>query len=64
MNRKRRDIMSDENKDINVEKKDVSRKENPSLVGSTFIKYAAYIIILLIVLYFIVHYILPMFNQG
>lgn len=45
--------------DINVKKENVTRKEDPSLVGSTFIKYAAYIIILLIVLYFIVNYVFP-----
>jgi hypothetical protein len=48
-----------ENKDINIEKTNVSRNEQPSLVGSTFIKYTAYIVILLIVLYFIINYILP-----
>lgn len=45
--------------DVNVTNESVTRKENPSLVGSTFIKYAAYIIILLIVLYFIVKYVFP-----
>ena len=40
----------------------VTRKENPSMVGSTFIKYAAYIIILLIVLYFLITYVFPMFG--
>lgn len=42
----------------------IERRENrdPSLVGATFIKYAAYIIITLAVLYFIVKYLLPMFN--
>jgi len=48
-----------ENRDINVEKRNVNRTENPGMVGSTFIKYAAYIIILLIVLYFLVTYIFP-----
>lgn len=45
--------------DVNVKNESVTRKENPSLVGSTFIKYAAYIIILLIILYFIVTYVFP-----
>lgn len=49
-----------EDKDINIEKKSVNRTEQPGLVGSTFIKYAAYIVILVIVLYFIVTYLLPM----
>ena len=48
-----------ENRDINVEKRNVNRTENPGMVGSTFIKYAAYIIILLIVLYFVVTYVFP-----
>lgn len=52
-------MADNENKDINVEKRNVNRNENPGLVGSTFIKYAAYIIILLIVLYFIVNYVFP-----
>lgn len=45
--------------DVNVKNESVTRKENPSLVGSTFIKYTAYIIILLIILYFIVKYVFP-----
>jgi len=53
-------MADNENKDINVEKRNVNRNENPGLVGSTFIKYAAYIVILLIVLYFVINYILPM----
>ena len=52
-------MADNENKDINVEKRNVNRNENPGLVGSTFIKYTAYIVILLIVLYFIVNYIIP-----
>lgn len=54
-NERREDIKED----VNVKNETVSRKENPSLVGSTFIKYAAYIIILLIILYFIVRYVFP-----
>lgn len=44
---------------VNIDRTNVERKEQPSMVGATFIKYAAYIIILLIVLYFLVKYILP-----
>ena len=44
---------------VNIDRTSVERKEQPSMVGATFIKYAAYIIILLIVLYFLVKYILP-----
>jgi len=50
---------NNETRDVNVEKRNVNRTENPGMVGSTFIKYAAYIIILLIVLYFVVTYIFP-----
>jgi len=50
---------NNETRDVNVEKRNVNRTENPGLVGSTFIKYAAYIIILLIVLYFVVNYVFP-----
>lgn len=46
--------------DVNVEHKSVERKEQPSMMGATFIKYAAYIIILLIILYFVVKYVFPM----
>ncbi|NLC03592.1 MAG: hypothetical protein GX787_04845 [Tissierellia bacterium] len=44
---------------VNIDRTSVERKEQPSMVGATFIKYAAYIVILLIVLYFLVKYILP-----
>ena len=44
---------------LNIDRTNVERKEQPSLVGATFIKYAAYIIILLIVLYFVVKYVFP-----
>ena len=53
------ELTMNENKDINIEKKNVTRNEQPGLVGSTFIKYSAYIIILLIILYFVITYILP-----
>jgi flagellar biosynthesis/type III secretory pathway M-ring protein FliF/YscJ len=54
---KREDIV----KDVNVKNENVTRKEDPSMVGATFIKYAAYIIIVLIVLYFLIRYVFPMF---
>lgn len=49
-------------KDVDERKETVSRQENPSMVGATFIKYAAYIVILLIVLYFLITYVFPMFG--
>ncbi|CAJ1316371.1 hypothetical protein PO903_10520 [Paenibacillus sp. PK4536] len=54
----------DENRNVDVDKKEVrvERKSDSSMVASTFIKYAAYIIILAIVLWFLVKYIFPMFS--
>ena len=49
-------------KDVDERKETVSRQENPSMVGATFIKYAAYIAILLIILYFLITYVFPMFQ--
>ena len=49
-------------KDVEERKETVSRQENPSMVGATFIKYAAYIAILLIILYFLITYVFPMFQ--
>ena len=46
-------------KDVDERKESVTRNENPSMVGATFIKYAAYVIILLIILYFLVTYVFP-----
>ena len=50
-------------KDFDVKKENVTRSENPSMVGATFIKYAAYIAILLIILYFLITYVFPMFSN-
>ena len=33
----------DRREDVDIEKRSVNRQENPGLVGSTFIKYAAYL---------------------
>jgi 4-hydroxybenzoate polyprenyltransferase len=50
---------NNDDENVNIDRTNVERKEQPSMVGATFIKYASYIIILLIVLYFLVKYILP-----
>lgn len=50
---------NNDDNNVNIDRTNVERKEQPSMVGATFIKYASYIIILLIVLYFLVKYILP-----
>ncbi|WP_280771151.1 hypothetical protein [Salipaludibacillus daqingensis] len=42
----------------------VERKEEPGKVGSTFIKYAFITVITLIILFFIVNYLMPMFPGG
>ncbi|WP_157801003.1 hypothetical protein [Bacillus solitudinis] len=51
--------MSDFKKEEKVER---HKQENPSLVGSTFIKYFFITVITLIILGFIAYYILPAFN--
>ncbi|WP_227939561.1 hypothetical protein [Alkalihalobacillus deserti] len=51
--------MSQRNEDIEIERKE--KKSDPSKVAATFIKYAAYVIILVIILWFLVQYILPKF---
>ncbi|HET7627859.1 MAG TPA: hypothetical protein VFK44_05655 [Bacillales bacterium] len=50
--------MQDE-RNVEIERKE--KKSDSSQVASTFIKYASYIIILIIVLYFLAQYILPKF---
>lgn len=50
---------NNDDENVNIDRTNVERKEQPSMVGATFIKYASYIIILLIILYFLVKYILP-----
>lgn len=53
----------DENKNVDVDKRNthVEKKSDSSRVASTFIKYAAYIIIFFGALYFLVQYVFPMF---
>jgi hypothetical protein len=49
-----------EHKQVNVERKE-ERKTNNSLLGATFIKYAAYLVIFFGIIWFLITYILPMF---
>lgn len=49
-------------KNVEIEKKNTEQKYDKGLVASTFIKYAAYIVIFFGFLYFIVRYIFPMFR--
>jgi hypothetical protein len=51
--------MSQRNEDIQVER--TEKKTDSSKVASTFIKYASYIVILGLILWFLAHYILPKF---
>lgn len=46
---------------VEVEHREVQKKSDSSLVASTFIKYAAYIIITFGILYFLVRFVFPMF---
>ncbi|WP_164502875.1 hypothetical protein [Metabacillus mangrovi] len=48
----------DEQRNVEVREK----KTNSSLVASTFIKYAAYLLIFFGIIWFLINYILPMFN--
>ncbi|GAA4868950.1 hypothetical protein GCM10023310_55810 [Paenibacillus vulneris] len=47
---------------VDIEQKRIEQKYDKGLVASTFIKYAAYIVIFFGFLYFIVRYIFPMFR--
>ncbi|MBD7970599.1 hypothetical protein [Paenibacillus gallinarum] len=53
--------MNDSHQNVEVERREVQKKSDSSLVASTFIKYAAYIIIFFGLLYFLVKYVFPMF---
>ncbi|WP_433945629.1 hypothetical protein [Paenibacillus sp. SN-8-1] len=46
---------------VEVERRDIQHKSDSSMVASTFIKYAAYIILFFGFLYFLVKYVFPKF---
>lgn len=50
-----------ETSDVDVERREIHKRSDSSLVASTFIKYAAYIILFFGFLYFLVHYVFPEF---
>jgi hypothetical protein len=54
----------DQHRDVDIERTNmnVEKKSDSSLVASTFIKYAAYIIIFFGALYFVVRYVFPKFG--
>jgi hypothetical protein len=53
--------MTVNNRNMDIEEVHIEKKSDSSLVASTFIKYAAYVIIFLGFLYFLAKYILPKF---
>ncbi|MBB3112073.1 hypothetical protein FHS18_004151 [Paenibacillus phyllosphaerae] len=48
-------------RNVDIEERHVEKRHDSSMVASTFIKYAAYIILTFGVLYFLVRYVFPMF---
>lgn len=53
--------MNDSTRSVEVERTEVQKKSDPSMVASTFIKYGTYIIIFFGFLYFLVTYVFPKF---
>ncbi|WP_169720869.1 hypothetical protein [Alteribacter aurantiacus] len=53
--------MADKNVDVEKRHEDVEKRHDSSRVASTFIKYAAYLIIFFGILWFLINYILPQF---
>lgn len=54
--------MDDENKKLEVNKINVEKRFDGSVLGSTIVKYAAYVAMFFGLLYFTAVYILPMFK--
>lgn len=53
--------MTTHNRNLEIEERHVEKKSDSSRVASTFIKYAAYLVIFFGALYFLVRYVFPMF---
>ncbi|WP_166542145.1 MULTISPECIES: hypothetical protein [Paenibacillus] len=51
----------DQDKNVEIEKRHIEKRSDSSAVASTFIKYAAYMIIFFGFLYFLVQYVFPKF---
>ncbi|GKS13876.1 hypothetical protein [Paenibacillus chitinolyticus] len=51
----------DQDKNVDIEQRHIEKRSDSSAVASTFIKYAAYLIIFFGFLYFLVKYIFPKF---
>ncbi|WP_169744094.1 hypothetical protein [Paenibacillus wynnii] len=54
---------SSRDRSVEVEHTEVQKKSDSSVVASTFIKYAAYIILFFGLLFFLVKYVFPMFSN-
>lgn len=54
--------MNDSTRSVEVERTEVQKKSDSSMVASTFIKYGTYIIIFFGFLYFLVTYVFPKFQ--
>ncbi|WP_203232111.1 hypothetical protein [Paenibacillus pinistramenti] len=50
-----------ETSDVDVERREIHKHSDSSKVASTFIKYAAYIVLFFGFLYFLVRYVFPKF---
>ncbi|MFK7696495.1 hypothetical protein ACI5FR_27110 [Paenibacillus sp. HJGM_3] len=50
-----------ENRNVEIDRNTVEKRMDSSQVASTFIKYAAYVVIFFGALYFLVRYVFPMF---
>lgn len=51
------------NKNVDVQKRNIEKKENSSMVVATFIKYFAYIVIFFGFLWFLVQFVFPLFQN-
>ncbi|MBP1992118.1 hypothetical protein [Paenibacillus eucommiae] len=52
----------EQNKNVEIENTKIEKKSDSSVVASSAIKYAAYIIIFFGALYFLVRYVFPLFQ--
>jgi hypothetical protein len=51
--------MTVQQRNVEIEEVHVEKRQDSSLVAATFIKYTAYVIIFLGILYFLANYVLP-----
>lgn len=54
--------MNHRNVEVEERRVDIQKKSDSSIVAATFIKYFAYIVIFFGTMYFLVRYVIPMFN--